>query len=130
MFQKHETAASRLLRTVVIAGFAGLGPLALGTAPTLAQGHGGMPMPQAGSAQSAGEKATGIGTVNAVKAGERKVNLSHEPIPAIKWPSMTMDFATAPSVDLSQVKPGTKVQFTLTRAANGSYTVESIKPMP
>lgn len=126
MFQKYDTASSRLLCTAVIAGLVGFGPLALGTAPGLAQGHNGMSMPQAGSAQ----KVTGVGIVKAVKVGERKINLSHEPIPAIKWPSMTMDFATAPSVDLSQVKPGMKVQFTLTRSASGSYTVDSITPMP
>lgn len=104
-------------------------PFALAVGDAQAQGHSGMSMPM-GSSQAEGEKPTGVGTVNAVKASERKVNLSHEPIPAIKWPSMTMDFPTASSVDLSQVKPGTKVQFTLSRGANGTYTIESIKPMP
>jgi Cu/Ag efflux protein CusF len=43
---------------------------------------------------------------------------------------MTLDFPAASSVDLAQVKPGTKVQFTLSRGANGAYTIDSIKPTP
>lgn len=115
----------RLLQATVAAAL--LVTLTAGQAQ--AQGQSGMSMPT-GSSQAEGEKPAGVGTVNAVKTSERKVNLSHEPIPAIKWPSMTMDFPAASSVDLSQVKPGTKVQFTLSRGANGAYTIESIKPMP
>src|SRR5215213_10191194 len=31
------------------------------------------------------------GTVNSVDAAQRKINLNHGPIPALGWPSMTMD---------------------------------------
>jgi Cu(I)/Ag(I) efflux system periplasmic protein CusF len=56
------------------------------------------------------------------------VNLSHGPIPAINWPAMTMDFSVAPEVDLSSVKAGQSVAFTLAEAGGGKYTVTSIKP--
>lgn len=88
---------------------------------------GNMPGMSSGTTQA---NASGVGTVNSVDPAKRKVNLSHEPIPAISWPSMTMDFQTAPSVDLSKVKPGSKVRFTLNRAPDGTYTVESINPAP
>ncbi|MBN8897147.1 MAG: copper-binding protein, partial [Rhodospirillales bacterium] len=53
------------------------------------------------------------GTVNSVDAAAHKINLSHGPIPALGWPAMTMDFAVAPSVDLSRIKPGARVNVSL-----------------
>jgi Cu/Ag efflux protein CusF len=38
---------------------------------------------------------------------------------------MKMEFAVAPSVDLTKVKTGDKIDFTLS-GSGGSYTVESI----
>jgi Cu/Ag efflux protein CusF len=69
----------------------------------------------------------GIGTVTAVNSTSCKVTLDHGPLPDINWPAMKMEFATAPSVDLSKVKPGDKVRFTLRRSGN-SYTVQSMGP--
>jgi Copper binding periplasmic protein CusF len=43
--------------------------------------------------------AHGIGTVNSVDPAQHKVNLSHNPIPEIGWPAMTMDFRSrSPSI--------------------------------
>lgn len=67
------------------------------------------------------------GTVTAINATDHKVTLDHGAIPAIKWPPMKMEFAVAPSVDLSKVKMGDKVDFTLS-GSGGSYTVQSIAP--
>jgi Cu(I)/Ag(I) efflux system periplasmic protein CusF len=71
--------------------------------------------------------AAGTGTVEAVNAPQRKIKLNHEPIPAINWPAMSMEFPAAASVDLAKVKPGSKVKFTLS-GSSGSYTVDSITP--
>jgi len=71
--------------------------------------------------------ASGTGTVTAVNAARRKVTLDHGPIAEIKWPAMKMEFATAPSVELSKVKIGDKVHFTLS-GSGSSYTVQSISP--
>ena len=76
----------------------------------------------------AGKGATGTGTVKKVDPAKHMVNLSHGPIPAINWPAMTMDFTVAPEVDLSTVKAGQSVEFTLAEAGGGKYTVTSIKP--
>ena len=83
----------------------------------------------AGSGSAKTQTADAKGTVTAVDAGQRKVTLDHEPIPAIGWPAMKMEFTVAQSVDLSKVKPGAKVQFTL-NGSKGSYTVQSLTPMP
>jgi Cu(I)/Ag(I) efflux system periplasmic protein CusF len=133
MFHRTRLAPRvRRLTPPAAALLVGLAPAFLPMVEVQAQSsQGGMSdMPGTGSgAASEAEKPSAVGTVNSVNAGERKINLSHEPIPAIKWPSMTMDFPVASSVDLSQVQPGTKVQFTLTRGAGGTYTVETIRPM-
>lgn len=71
--------------------------------------------------------ATASGTVTALNAADHKITFDHGPIPAINWPAMKMEFAVAPSVDLSKVKTGDKVNFTLS-GSGGTYTVQSITP--
>jgi Cu(I)/Ag(I) efflux system periplasmic protein CusF len=115
-----------LIRTALLAGVL---PALFLTAEVQAQG---MPsnmknMPAMGDSKGEAKGAPATGTVDAVNAAERKIKLSHGPIPAISWPAMTMEFPAAASVDLSKVKPGDKVKFTLS-GANGSYTVDSITP--
>ncbi len=83
-------------------------------------------MPGMGDAKQ-GTTASASGTVAAVNAANRKITFDHGPIPEIKWPAMKMEFPVAPSVDLSKVKTGDKVRFTLSGSGN-SYTVQSISP--
>ena len=68
----------------------------------------------------------GEGVVNAVMPGERKVNVTHSPIPAIGWPEMTMDFAVGPSVDLTAVRSAQHVEFALEKAEDGMWRIASI----
>ncbi len=58
--------------------------------------------------------------------GERKVNVTHDPIPALGWPQMTMDFAVAPSVDLAAVSDAQHVQFALEKDEAGAWRIASI----
>lgn len=53
----------------------------------------------------------GTGVLNTVKPEENKVNITHGPIPALKWPDMTMDFQTSENIDLSNVKQGDEIVF-------------------
>jgi len=68
------------------------------------------------------------GVVNAVDTAQRKVNVSHGSIKSLGWPAMTMDFPVNQGVDLSAIKAGMKVNFTLVKGANGSWTVDTLKP--
>ncbi len=70
----------------------------------------------------------GTGTVTAVNAGQRRIGLNHEPIPALGWPSMVMEFTVAPSVDLAPVKPGSRINFTIEKGAAGMYMIQSLQP--
>ena len=84
-------------------------------------------MPGMGKSEPKGEQktASGTGTVVALNAATKKITLDHAPMAAIDWPAMKMEFPTASSVDLSKVKVGDKVRFTLTGSGN-NYTVQSI----
>ena len=75
-----------------------------------------------------GGDAHATGTVNSVDVAQRKINLSHTPIPALGWPAMTMDFPVAPAVDLNRIKPGTRVNFSIEKGKNGMYEVQSVQP--
>ncbi|MEH2506707.1 Cu(I)/Ag(I) efflux system protein CusF [Bradyrhizobium sp. AZCC 1578] len=116
---RHEVLGALIL-------LLGLGTALLATDESLAQGMKDMRGMES-SKQMAPTTAKGTGTVMALNAADHKVTLDHGPIPAIKWPSMKMEFAVAPSVDLSKVKTGDKINFTLS-GSGGSYTVESITP--
>lgn len=79
-------------------------------------------------AHSGHAHAKGTGTVNSIDAASRKMNVTHDPIPAIGWPTMTMDFAVAPSVDLNALRPGTRVNFQMEQGQGGMYVIQSITP--
>jgi len=69
------------------------------------------------------------GEVKAVMLDERKINLTHEPIPAIGWPTMTMDFAVTGDVDLAALQVGDSIHFGLVKNAEGMYVIGSIHVM-
>jgi Cu/Ag efflux protein CusF len=72
------------------------------------------------------EMPAGQGTLNAIDAANRKINITHGPIAALNWPGMTMDFGVAPGVDLKALKVGTKISFTLARDADGMYVIDEV----
>ena len=72
--------------------------------------------------------AHGTGTVNSVDPTQHKLNISHQPIPEIGWPAMTMEFPVAPSVDLKAIKPGTRVNFTIEQQPGGMYEIRAVTP--
>ena len=71
--------------------------------------------------------AKGKGVVNSVDAAGHKVNVSHEPIPSLKWPAMKMDFAVAPSVDLKSVQAGSQIEFVVGKNKEGLPEIQSIQ---
>ena len=85
--------------------------------------HSAMQMSHAGH-----NDAHGTGTVNSVDPAQHKVNLSHNPIPEIGWPAMTMEFPVAPAIDLAPIKPGTRVNFTIEQQPGGMYEIRAITP--
>ncbi len=66
------------------------------------------------------------GRVEAVDFDRNRIRVSHGPIDAIGWPSMTMDFNVLPGVDLSGVGEGQDVRFTLRQQHAGEYLIETL----
>lgn len=75
----------------------------------------------------AADAANGKGTVNQINAAAGTLNISHEAIPAIKWPAMTMDIRVADKKLLSTVKPGQAVTFGLTKDPQAGYVISHIE---
>ena len=116
---KLKTRHAAALAAALIAG-----SLAIPSGASFAQ----MNMPMSKDAPKAAAKsATGTGTVIALNAAGKKITFDHAPMPEIDWPAMKMEFPVASSVDLSKVKTGDKVRFTLTGSGK-AYTVQSISP--
>lgn len=68
----------------------------------------------------------GTGTIHSISQMNRKVNITHDPIPALKWPEMTMDLDVADSVDLKTVKPGDMVNFHIVLGEDKVYRITKI----
>lgn len=69
------------------------------------------------------------GTIEDINGNE--VMVSHGPVPALKWPGMTMGFQPPKSGLPKQVHAGDKVHFSFKKADKGGYellTVERVQP--
>jgi len=66
------------------------------------------------------------GRVDEVDRAQRRIRVSHGPIDALGWPSMTMVFDVRSQVDLSQVKGGQDIRFALVQEHAGEYVIEQI----
>jgi len=73
-------------------------------------------------------EATAVGVINSIDAEGGKVNVTHEPVKELGWPTMTMDLAVTKRVDLSTVKPGANVKFKLKLGRDKQYRITEIQP--
>ena len=71
------------------------------------------------------KKITGIAVLNSVMPAHNMVNMAHDPIPALDWPAMEMDFTVKKGVSLEGLSKGNKVEFELEKADDG-YVIKSI----
>ena len=78
------------------------------------------------TADAAVTRATGV--VKGLEAASGRVILSHEPIPSLKWPAMTMSFKI--SAELAKgLKVGQKVEFEF-KAEDMDGTITKVKVLP
>jgi Cu(I)/Ag(I) efflux system membrane fusion protein len=84
---------------------------------------------QASGSPASAEPATydGVGVIDEI--GADSLMLSHEPIPALKWPSMTMEFKKAPKLDLKGFKPKDKIRFQM-RQKGDQFEVLGMERLP
>ena len=69
----------------------------------------------------------GNGKINSVDSEKHVLNMTHQPIEALNWPGMTMEFPVAKEVDLSSFKAGDAVAFTLKSGEDHQYWIASLK---
>jgi Cu(I)/Ag(I) efflux system membrane fusion protein len=83
-----------------------------------------------GTPPAQGAMHKGRGTVTTVDAARGRVELDHEPIPSLKWPRMTMEFAVGDKAALAKLKKGDAVEFELRGEADkdGDHRIEKLTP--
>ena len=107
---------------------AALGLLAFTALPTLAQmehgmDHSDMPM---SSEQMEGAVHTKA-VVNSI--GDGTANVSHDPIPEIGWPAMTMDLPLLENADMmGGFSAGDEVTLMLVKGSDGMYAIGAMMP--
>jgi len=83
-----------------------------------------------GAAPAATQGIPATGTVKNVDATAGKLVIAHDPIPALKWPAMVMDFRLADKALAGKVKAGDQVKFELKEGDKGVYLITTIEPTP
>ena len=68
------------------------------------------------------------GVLNSIDSEAQTINVTHEPVESLGWPAMTMALPVTRRVDLSTVKPGDNVRFTLKQGRDKQYRVTHIEP--
>ncbi|WP_194725318.1 efflux RND transporter periplasmic adaptor subunit [Noviherbaspirillum malthae] len=68
----------------------------------------------------------GVGKVE--KVSPSSLTLSHGPIPALKWPAMTMDFGKPKPDAFAEAMVGQDVEFLFKEGDDGSYMLQDVKP--
>ncbi|QSP95737.1 copper-binding protein [Marinobacter salinisoli] len=122
----------------IVSAFVFSASLALLPGVTMADSHGmdghqGMHGDQAdghmmnGQHQQMMRKVDGMGTVNKVMGDHHMINVTHEPIEAMGWPTMRMNFKTDQSVDLGSLKEGDQVRFVMEVDENNNYRIIEIE---
>ena len=71
---------------------------------------------------------SGSGIIKVIKADERKLNLQHAAIADLGWPAMTMDFALADDLDISDLSVDDNVMFQL-QQRDDRYLITSVHKM-
>jgi Cu/Ag efflux protein CusF len=84
--------------------------------------------PNTGTPAAAAALVRGTGVVKGMDPNGRLI-ISHEPIPALKWPAMVMSFKI--SAELAKgLKEGQKVEFELQPRGDMDGTITKVKVLP
>ena len=89
---------------------------------------GGFGAPADVGAKAPGPVHRGAGTVDAIDAKAGSITMTHDPIPSLKWPAMTMDFQLANASLLDGLKTGQRVEIEIVQKAPGEFLIVRIAP--
>ena len=71
------------------------------------------------------EPIDGVGVVDSLMAGHGMIDITHEPIEALDWPTMSMSFLTLDGVSLDEIEVGDRVAFSL-QQDDGRWRISAI----
>lgn len=74
------------------------------------------------------KRISGTGMIREIIVSQGKLKMSHDPIPELKWPEMTMFFNVNPVVKLDEFKPNDKVEFDLQKSDTG-YVIKAMRKL-
>jgi Cu(I)/Ag(I) efflux system periplasmic protein CusF len=69
----------------------------------------------------------GTAQVNTVDTEKHTINMTHDPIAALGWPKMKMEFSVEKSIDLSGFRAGDEVSFKLRDLGADGYVVVELR---
>ena len=71
-------------------------------------------------------EAMGKGVIHSVNADEKKINITHDPISSLGWPSMTMDLAVSDDIDLKSITTEEDIMFHMVLGDDKVYRITKI----
>ncbi len=88
--------------------------------------HGAMGHAQMETESGASDNVSATGTILKIDAEARSLRVKHDPILAINWPVMTMEFEVAESVNLSGLTKGSVIEFDFDPNGEDGYVISAI----
>jgi len=90
--------------------------------------HGAKGQSQMQSESPASDSVSATGTILKIDAEARSLRIKHDPIPAINWPVMTMEFEASDTVSLSGLTKGSMITFDFDPNGEDGYVISTIRP--
>ena len=72
---------------------------------------------------------SGMALIKEIDAPSHTLKLRHEPIEALGWPAMTMNFSVREDIELANFETGQSIHFTMRKQDDGGYVIEQIMVM-
>ena len=94
-----------------------------GGATTIAMDMGEMDMPAEND-----DAISAVGRIQSVDEANRSIMLTHEPIPELSWPSMTMGFSASENLPIESFEEGAAVRFEFRQTDDG-FEILSLEPL-
>ena len=121
--RKETTMKIKLLTCAAVLGLLGTTGTVVVAQDTHIMDHSSMNMSTEAMKSAVHAKAV----VNSIEGG--MVNVSHDPIPEIGWPAMTMDLSVLPNVKIMDtIKSGDTVTMMLVKGKDGMYGIQALMP--
>jgi Cu/Ag efflux protein CusF len=97
------------------------------TTPVLGESHSGHSIHGHDDMTSPVNQGVGKGVLHKIDVNQRTINLTHGPIPELKWMGMTMDLPVTKRVDLSAFKVNDKVVFTVKKGRDKQFRITAME---